>query len=1284
MSKKIFIFVKSLWFFYAIMALWLSAGLASAQVSTVNMSKDLCDGPSSSGGECTSLPTVTIGQPVYYEITIGNTLNSPAPISLQEDLPSGFVPANFTAPMICEDSSGNSLTVTTTQTSPYILNLTLPASETVTCRIGGFFSVPGEIATNMITETGGLSNPADVTTVVSGDANIPVDLSVTKTANTSGPLDLSAGPQTVNYTIALTTDRDVYLDDYLTFYDTVGLFNDSIPIDAQLNPGSVSCSGCGALAGPIGSEYSHYVNHEAWGAFASFDYGAPDPILFKAGDTLTLTYSITYSIHEDQACIVNEFSNGMNNRVFLGLANDSMSLADINSANNDSANVSNVPVSFDIDLPVDTDCISSSSTPTKPSPLIVSKSYVDHLTAGGTNVTAFPVPWDQDYVTYSISMTNGSADEVVYDIDVTDVYSNLTYTPNHEVQLYDVSITYCPASSVCTITSPNTLNPAPQGSVSAINSYYASAGQFKGKVDVLNPGETVTYQVRIRLRNPSCDFAPLQQPKTVRNSVTAQHMIDRPDEFDPLVMVPGSYVKGGSADIQVEATPPCDFTVNKTVTTTPNAIEFGDPMTYTLEFQNGAAPVQAGTLLDVLRIEQNYYALNMDVAYSFTCNASPLGGVTNFLPAGSGTGKVSYVDAPHRGLRVMDHSGFVNFAPNAKLTCDISVTIEKPLDSDPYCFSNGTPTIGNAAIIDGSLYYNANQAWPLAPQNTTWDAVSSELEKCYHLVVNKAVSPLTTTPNFGPDLTYTVTVTNASGSGSAGDINFPPGSAPWRGPVVTDTFQPTAFPVALPQNTPVPVLNPCDISGVDPCDWLAPLSVSGHEVGIGNVTYSYSIPSSYTPHEICNDLSADFLIDGAVPDRWYQKAQSVMEDKDVCALIRTNLEITKTVDVHPTLNLPSSASFIVDINCTPPNGFTNTLMSQTLTMGSPVQTQKNIIVGSQCQIVERTPDESLLPSHCDWLPPTYPDGDSFTADGSVEPHTISVHNATVCRFGDVKINKIDTGDSQPPQGTLFDFGLDCDTPASQIYTASAQAGGDDTILQIPDGSSCALTETAPETFMDDLGRTCTWDTPSFSPSDTAIVDEDNVQNVTVNNPVTCKFLADLTIRKAVALTGDMPSFDADTLYSASVSCVNPVTNQSVYNGTVGVSQNTPNVIEDIVTPAVCTVTEDLANAPLPQYCTGWGTPIYQPDQSVTLAAQPGSSATVTMVNHPICPPRGTLFVEKTLSLASAPVLAGTQYSYDKTCTADDGTVTTTSHTIRQLPLGRPYLYEWLGAGHANA
>ena len=440
---------------------------------------------------------------------------------------------------------------------------------------------------------------------------------------------------------------------------------------------------------------------------------------------------------------------------------------------------------------------------------------------------------------------------------------------------------------------------------------------------------------------------------------------------------------------------PCDFGVTKTVTGT-NKVEFGIPLTYDVKYTNaGNTEVKIGTLIDAIRIANNFYAIELPITYSYICTKglSPGLGVTGFSASGNGSGFLNYVSAPHQGIRIMDHPGFVTFPPKSTLNCTITVTIDKPDASDPYCFSDGTPEIQNLALMDGSLFYNANLPWAPSPEGSNWATVNSPLPKCYNLVVNKSVSPIITSPNGGP-LTYTISVTNPNLPGTNGDLKFAPGS----GPTLTDEFT-SVLPVNTPLLTTTP--DPCKPSATHPCDWLPnfgsnPTKMAISELAAGDsIVYKYQVAAPYNPHEICNEVKAEMLLHGVPDENWYVKNPAVLKD-NVCVPIRGSLEVTKTF-ASGSQTPPPGAIFEVQVNCIAPTGLSNVSGTLPLTSGAQTALLNSIPIGSNCTITEQIPDPASLPAGCVWDAPGYPAGQAILIDGTMDPHQLSVENSITCK-----------------------------------------------------------------------------------------------------------------------------------------------------------------------------------------------------------------------------------------------------------------------------------------------
>ena len=141
------------------------------------------------------------------------------------------------------------------------------------------------------------------------------------------------------------------------------------------------------------------------------------------------------------------------------------------------------------------------------------------------------------------------------------------------------------------------------------------------------------------------------------------------------------------------------------------------------------------------------------------------------------------------------------------------------------------------------------------------------------------------------------------------------------------------------------------------------------------------------------------------------------------------------------------------------------------------QLQRGIVVGSICTINEQPLDEALLPAHCDWDPPTYPDGQTVLADGSVEPHKLRVSNSITCRYGDIKVQKrwggispIGGPPATGPSGVFYNIDLTCSDGTTG--SASIQEGGEHIFTNIPDSAVCTVSETLQARSTTDEDQDC--------------------------------------------------------------------------------------------------------------------------------------------------------------------------------------------------------------------
>jgi hypothetical protein len=157
------------------------------------------------------------------------------------------------------------------------------------------------------------------------------------------------------------------------------------------------------------------------------------------------------------------------------------------------------------------------------------------------------------------------------------------------------------------------------------------------------------------------------------------------------------------------------------------------------------------------------------------------------------------------------------------------------------------------------------------------------------------------------------------------------------------------------------------------------------------------------------------------------------------------------------------------------------------------------------------------------------------------------------------------------------------------------------------GTVCTIQETPPTATFIYKGQTCTWQTPTYSPSSVTIGLISNIETVT--NSYICRGTGTLTLVKTADYDGSALAASPVTV-SILVSCTNPTTTQTVNiavnnNGTF--SQTAPN---PIAVGSTCTIKE----SPVAGWINCWATS-YPLGQTITI--QPGNQV-LQVVNEELC------------------------------------------------------------------
>ena len=998
--------------FWTLIAIMLTALLASPMASAQSVAnKVLCEG-SASGSSCDQVSSPPqIGEPVYYQFQLygGPTAST---LSLAENYPASFSPADATNPISCTVSNGsgtgNGVPVTIISLgAPLQFSVDLDGGQDAICRMEGTFTNPGGTAVNSV-QMQGSGTSANHSTVISANTELDLDLEIKKELllPTAKPLNISGGAQRAKYRLTVKTDEAIYLGDFFRVYDQLALFPNGMSVTATLLPGSIcKLASSGAIANcGLTSSFSGDIVSPSWRDFAAWGITDGGLVLLQPSDELVIEYEVEYSVPADVSCIKEADSEGIRNRAFLGLTGSKQALRDDDDDNNDTVD------DDDSDLPLITgiynvapNCSGGGGAAAPPSPLTITKQMI--LPDPPTKAWGSSLP-------YAITLKNTSTTQSVYDIDLSDYIQNLQGVPNYQAQLVGVNIS-CPSGN-CTQLTPTPPTP-PAGPVKSISSYYDRKEMWSGTILQLAPGQQFSLLLHIKFEYPTCDFAPLVENKLIRNRASASHKVDMPVlENGVTVTKTFSYVKHAEADIRMQTPPACQIKVEKKSKPTKQGnyafpvdrIIFDKWKPYEIVFSAlPTAPntLKIGTLIDAVRLQNPFYATGLSLEYQWQCNDLSNGGVRGFENSGNGTATVNHVGAPHQGVRIMSHPDVVEFDPGASLKCDVKIKVQKPSENDPYCQSEGQPLFQNLALMDGSRYFNSSMPWPHAPKGLSWDSSSDKLPKCYNLVVNKTASPGIVSRNGGP-ITYRVQVTNANLPGTDGDIDLPVSAAGNSAPYFTDLFlSQQSNGTVVPSNPRVHVAsNPCAIPNAQPCHILPSVMSGASRYDITqlpaqqSLTIEYTVDGPFGPHQICNRVRGHEQSQG---QRWYEgfKKHPPTWTQTVCVPVRAKLEVEKQFITPPWVTIAPSTAFNIEVDCNAPSGFDDFSRDLFVSPANPKALMDRIVIGSTCKI-----DEVDLPDpdqwgDCEWEDPVYPGGKSVSADGHTEPHKLLVVNQLKCK-----------------------------------------------------------------------------------------------------------------------------------------------------------------------------------------------------------------------------------------------------------------------------------------------
>lgn len=248
---------------------------------------------------------------------------------------------------------------------------------------------------------------------------------------------------------------------------------------------------------------------------------------------------------------------------------------------------------------------------------------------------------------------------------------------------------------------------------------------------------------------PSLGVSVSNPPAVIEYIVQYDPLCETDDADDGIVN--RATAGGGWNDVTSTLKPAaqaCKVTVDKTKQT-PGPIVFGQPSTYQVVYSNSSAASLPLTVRDALSISSSQYG-NFNFTYSTSCTATA--GTVTPLPAPKTnvTATASYQANAWQGLRLIDDHP--TFAPMSTLTCQVTVTAQKPPDTSVFCQGDGNPQLRNAAYVDESTNYNPSV------QPTLYDVESADLPLCRSVIVGKTTTPHSYGP--GAPITYNITAEN--------------------------------------------------------------------------------------------------------------------------------------------------------------------------------------------------------------------------------------------------------------------------------------------------------------------------------------------------------------------------------------------------------------------------------------------------------------------------------------------------------------------------------------------
>jgi len=1222
------------------------------------LSKSLCVGnPAAPEAiNCPLASVVPANSPVYYVFRITNPIGQPQQqVTLTDPLPAGFQP---TSQMTCRLPSGAAVAVQSSSAADALGTITLPVGETVICFLPGQFAAAGQYS-NSVTGTNqfGSAISGDVNTAVLPTTPLGVDLSVTKSALTPA-LDISIAPGVMTYTITIANNGSGPADigAYFQLHDTLSLLPDSVAFRAELVSAScIATSGSDCLdpAGPV-SQGNVLVG--TMGAKHLFSWGfANGQGVIADGGTLTLTIKVQVEQLVGLSCFKAPGADGIRNTAFFTLANNNAAFTEANPANN--TGIADVKLTTGA-VTQDAECGDG------------------HLKVVKTQIKpgSGKVGWGQN-VAYRITIKNQSLPQQPITIAAGDLQDWVQEGINTPPFTRNHIVTTCVSSTQSGLC--GTLNGQFGPSPAYTYGFYGESNQAwksaPGGAFTLQYGQEIVIDTAFRYEDPDCETVPAAANKPIHNTIMVDYQATEYGATSPNAPLQ-TFRQMASAKTLMEDQAPCQFKVTKKRIKDKKIkgdfIHFGTPFSYEVVFESNEPERKVGTVMDVLRIDRAGYTQGLAFQSNWKCSDN--GRVSGYAPTGQVGGTVRYTATPLQGGAAVDFRAVstdaITFDQGGKLSCIVTVIVQRPEDDDPYCL-NDDVRLENLTLMDVTDPLNTNINWPPAgiytpaaltnpsPQNRNWAMAGARMPRCIDAQVNKAAS-VDGLPGYsaawtfqnGPPITYAVKVDNLGGSDL---LSYGSGFSPFDGMVVTDTmdapYQGQAGNIGQQSCTPA---NFCQQNSGSP-----------NLLGIKNIptagsgVWSYSFPGNGT-----GSLQPGTMVGNCVtidptgdldPAKGYFYTKRPAPLSKACTQVpvipTTTITVTKTIADQTGAGITQGGPFTVEVRCAPYALF-GTGGTFTIAAGGS-HTVQNVPISSSCTVEE--PQLPQVPAAAtaacqqqdpfavaEWGPPSVQPG-TLAAPLGAGGNAVQLTNTLSCKAGQsgtIRVKKLIRNWEEKSGSVVVNLALEC-TPAANPanLTLQVSAAGSTGTTQAPVGAQCTITETLPAfppaiiDYCDNVAPGVSmepqWDPPIYMPGNSFTV-QASMNDISVINKWTCKPKKPqgngrLVVTKQFAgnklFQSIARSFGVEVTADCSPAAAQPVLSLNIpggqVSGMIAVSGN-----------ATCQITEALSPLPPPAdaFCARqgmlmrarWATPVLSPAMPITIP--PGATVNVTITNQIEC------------------------------------------------------------------